>query len=185
MSPNLDDDIVLRPATVADIPLLERWDREPHVIAATTDDLDAPKAFGDAYWPDELALTCDAFRYWIAEHQGRPIGAMLIIDPHEEPTHYWGEVEPNLRALDIWIGDAADLGRGYGTTMMRRAFQQCFTDPRVTAIIIDPLASNARANVFYQRLGFAPVGPRVLGEGDECLVHRLDRATWRRLFPGD
>ena len=43
---------------------------------------------------------------------------MQIIDPLAEPTHYWGEVEPNLRALDIWIGEKDALGRGYGTAMM-------------------------------------------------------------------
>ena len=83
----------------------------------------------------------------MAELSGRPIGAMQIIDPRTEQTHYWGEGEPNLRAIDIWIGAASDLGKGYGQTMMRRAFQICFADPGVTAIIIDPSqATCARIN---------------------------------------
>lgn len=183
---DIDTKLILRPAGEADVPLLEHWDRQPHVIMATTDDPLAPKAFGDAYWPDELALTCDAFRYYIAEHDGRPIGAMLIIDPLNEPTHYWGDIEPGLRALDIWIGEEADLGKGYGTMMMRRAFQISFADPSVTAIIIDPLASNVRAHTFYQRLGFEPVERRKLGDDDDdCLVHRLSREAWRERFPLD
>jgi aminoglycoside 6'-N-acetyltransferase len=36
--------LTLRRANLADVPVLERWDREPHVIAATTDDADAEKA---------------------------------------------------------------------------------------------------------------------------------------------
>ena len=180
----IDPRLVLRPASTGDIPLLEDWDRQPHVISATTDDPDAVKAFGDAYWPDELAMTCETFRYYIAEHAGRPIGAMLIIDPLNEPNHYWGDIEPNLRATDIWIGEAADLGRGHGAMMMRRAFQMCFADPAVTAIIIDPLASNERAHAFYRRLGFEPVERRILGD-DDCLVHRLDRQAWQRRFPAD
>jgi aminoglycoside 6'-N-acetyltransferase len=178
--------ITLRPATHDDIPTLERWDENDHVIMATTDDIDAPKAFGDLYWPDEFALIAPDYQYFIAEDDGRPIGAMQMIDPHTESTHYWGECEPGLRALDIWIGEEADLGRGFGSEMMRLAFELCFADPAVTAIIIDPLASNTRAHTFYQRLGFVPEGIRAFGEDDEdvCLVHRLTRAVWREKFKG-
>jgi aminoglycoside 6'-N-acetyltransferase len=179
-------DVSLRPATVDDVPLLDRWDLEPHVIAATSDDPDQPKAFGDLYWPDELAMQDEFYRYFIAELDGRPIGGMQIIDPHNESTHYWGDVEPNLRAVDIWIGEAKDLGHGYGEEMMRIAFRMSFADPRVTAIIIDPLASNTRAHKFYQRLGFKPTHRQTFNSNeDECLVHRLTRADWRRMFPGD
>ncbi|MFM2422071.1 MAG: hypothetical protein RL291_601 [Pseudomonadota bacterium] len=177
--------VVMRAMTLADVPLLDAWDREPHVIAATTDDPDDPKAFGDLYWPDELSRVAPDYQYFMAELDGRPIGAMLMIDPATEASHYWGAIEPNLRALDIWIGAAQDLGKGYGTAMMRRAFQMCFADPVVEAIVIDPLASNLRAHRFYQRLGFVAEGVRVFDEDDACLVHRLTRARWRAMFPGD
>ena len=179
----MDPAITLRPATLADVPLLDHWDEQPHVIRATSDDPEAAKAFGDAYWPDELARQSPVSQYYIAERDGRPIGAMLIIDPHLEPTHYWGGIEPNLRAIDIWIGEAGDLGRGYGRTMMRLAFQLCFADPAVTAIMIDPLAGNTRAHAFYRRLGFEVVGPRRFAD-DDCLVHRLTREVWRSVFGG-
>ena len=61
---------------------------------------------------------------------------MQIIDPCTEQTQYWGEIEPNLRAIDIWIGATEDLGKGYGEMMMRRAFQVCFAKPAVIAIVI-------------------------------------------------
>lgn len=176
--------IVLRRATLADVPLFDRWDRQPHVISATTDDPRAPKAFKDTFWPDELAGQDEHSQYLIAELDGRPIGAMQVIDPHQESTHYWGEIQPNLRALDIWIGEADCLGKGYGETMMRLAFQLCFADPQVTAIVIDPLASNERAHRFYQRIGFAPAGRRMFGD-DDCLVHELTRERWRARFPDD
>jgi aminoglycoside 6'-N-acetyltransferase len=180
----LDGRITLRPMSLADVPLLDLWDRQPHVMAATSDDRDQPKAFGDTYWPDELALVGPDCQYLVAELDGRPIGAMQIIDPRTEGTHYWGEIEPNLRAIDIWIGATEDLGKGYGETMMRRAFQICFAEPAVTAIVIDPLASNTRAHRFYRRLGFVPEGRRMFGD-DDCLVHRLTRLTWRQRFPKD
>jgi aminoglycoside 6'-N-acetyltransferase len=176
MSTPLDSSIVLRPASVADRSLFDRWDREPDVISATTDDPTAEKAFADTYWPDELAAQ--------NELDGRPIGAMQIIDPHLESTHYWGEIRPNLRALDIWIGEPDCRGKGYGETMMHLAFQRCFSDPAVTAIVIDPLASNTRAHQFYRRLGFKPVRRQRFGD-DDCLVLELRREHWCTLFADD
>lgn len=170
--------LTLRPATEADIPVLKAWDREPHVISATTDDEDAEEAFEGTTWEHEIALQSDVYRYFIAELDGRPIGAMQICDPHLEPTHYWGEIEPNLRALDIWIGPAEMLGKGYGEQMMRQAIALCFADAEVEAIVIDPLASNTRAHKFYQRLGFKAQGRRLFHDEDDCLVMRLARADW-------
>ena len=174
--------IVLRPASLTDAAILKAWDKEPHVIAATSDDPEADTAFEDIVWEDELAAQSDVGRYYIAELDGRPIGAMQIIDPHLEPTHYWGEVPPNLRALDIWIGVASELGKGYGEEMMRQALAICFGDPVVTAVLIDPLASNTRAHKFYRRLGFVPAGRRSFGK-DDCLVHELAREDWRSGAP--
>ena len=113
----------------------------------------------------------------IAEADGVPIGFVQIIDPAEEESHYWGDAPANLRAIDIWIGEEAYLGRGHGTEIMRMAIDRCFAPPEVTAIIIDPLVSNTRSHRFYQRLGFAPIERRSFG-ADDCLVHRLDRAAW-------
>jgi aminoglycoside 6'-N-acetyltransferase len=172
--------VTLRTATVADIPLLARWDLDPAVISATTDNPDVSVAFGEENdWEENIALyQPDVWEYWIAEVDGRPIGAMQMIDPHLEPTHYWGEIEPNLRALDIWIGEPEARGRGYGEEMMRLGIERSFAKPEVTAIIIDPLNSNTRAHKFYQRLGFKPTHRQVFNDEDDCLVHKLTREDW-------
>lgn len=162
--------LTLRPATIEDAPLLRRWDEEPHVLASDPND--------DWQWETELAKTPAWREQLIAEVNGAPIGFLQIIDPAEEEGRYWGNVPANLRAIDIWIGEAAYLGRGYGTRMMRLAIDQCFADPAVQAILIDPLASNVRAIRFYQRLGFRAVGERRFGQ-DLCLVHRLERSEWQ------
>ena len=162
----------LRRATLADQPLLEYWDTKPHVIAASGDD-DVDD------WAAELSLDADWLEILVAEFGGRPIGLLQIIDPAEEETHYWGDVGPNLRAIDIWIGEESDLGRGYGTEMMQLAFERCFADPAVTAILIDPLATNERAIRFYKRLGFREIERRTFGT-DDCVVLRLERSTWQQ-----
>lgn len=158
--------IILRPATLADMPILQYWDEQPHVMDSDPND--------DWDWEVELQRTPDWREQLVAELDGRPIGFVQIIDPALEETHYWGEVPPGLRAIDIWIGDAADIGRGYGTEMMRLALRRCFDEPSVGAVLIDPLASNTAAHRFYERLGFRFVERRMFGK-DDTFVYRLDR----------
>lgn len=176
----------LRPATPADLNLLQLWDEQPHVIAAKDGNYKERDTIGSTYqtvdpddwhWEIELDRTPDWREQLIAEIAGRPIGFIQIIDPAREDSHYWGDIAANLRAIDIWIGEETNLGKGYGTKMMQLAVARCFTDPAVTAILIDPLASNTRAHRFYERLGFKFVEPRQFGD-DDCWVYRLNRADW-------
>lgn len=166
--------ITLRPADINDLALLQHWDRQPHVIECGVD--------GDEWqWETELAKTFDWRELLIAELDARPIGVIQIIDPLLEESHYWGEsVAPNLRAIDIWIGEAGELNKGCGTEMMRQAIEKCFAPPEVTAIIIDPLASNTNAHRFYERLGFKFVERRQFDD-DDCFVYRLERADWDKI----
>ncbi len=161
--------VTLRPTTPADLSLLQHWDEQPHVVASDPND--------DWGWEVELQRTPDWREQLIAEVDGRPIGFMEIIDPARDDEHYWGTVPPGLRAVDIWIGEAADLGRGYGTQMMRLALARCFGDASVTAVLLDPLASNVGAQRFYQRLGFQFVEARRFGD-DDCAIYRLDRSRY-------
>jgi len=163
----------LRLATSADALTIEAWDREPHVIAATGGDgID-----GMYDWRAELPRVVSGREFLIAEIDGRPIGMIHIIDPLLEESHYWGDCEPNLRAIDIWIGGASDLGRGYGSEMMRQAIERCFAAPEVTAILIDPMVSNTDAHRFYERLGFRQIERRMFDD-DDCYVYRLERQAW-------
>lgn len=161
--------IRLRPAQLNDLSLLAHWDKQAHNIAADPND--------DWNWLVELGRSPAWREQLIAELDGRPIGFLQIIDPKEEESHYWGQVAPHLRAIDIWIGEEEDLGKGYGTLMMQLALQRCFDDPLVTAVLIDPLESNVKAHRFYERLGFQFQEKRLFGE-DHCLVYRLDRTVW-------
>lgn len=164
--------ITLRRATPADLTLLRHWDEQPHVVASDPND--------DWQWETELARNPDWREQLIAELDGRPLGFIQIIDPAREDGHYWGvDVPANLRAIDIWIGEADWLGRGYGTRMMELAIERCFADSDVEAILIDPLLDNTRAHRFYRRLGFQPIEERRFGD-DNCLVHRLERSVWEK-----
>ena len=161
----------LRSAAYSDLELLRHWDRQPHVRASDPND--------DWQWETELRRRPSWREQLIAEVDGRPLGFVQIIDPAEEDSHYWGDsCPPKLRAIDIWIGESADLGRGFGSQMMRLALARCFADTDVEAVLVDPLASNTRARSFYERLAFRLVELRQFG-ADDCAVYRLDRAQWQ------
>lgn len=161
--------IVLRPAAPDDLEVLREWDEQPHNIEADPND--------DWEWEVELERHPDWREQLMAELDGRPLGFVQIIDPAREETHYWGDIREHLRAIDIWIGAAADLGHGYGTQMMTLALERSFADPAIEGVVIDPLETNVRARKFYERMGFKAVGPRTFGE-DRCMVYELSRAEW-------
>jgi aminoglycoside 6'-N-acetyltransferase len=166
---NLTQRIQLRPAVITDIAILEHWDKQQHNIDADPND--------DWNWEQELVREPVWREQLIAELDGRPIGFVQIIDPLEENSHYWGEIEKNLRAIDIWMGEANDIGKGYGSVIMTKAIERCFAVEEVSAILIDPLATNIKAHRFYERLGFRFVERRFFGE-DDCFVYQLKRKDW-------
>lgn len=162
----------LRPATKDDAATLRAWDSEPHVVASDPND--------DWNWEEELGRDVFWRQQWVAEVEGEPIGFLQIIDPANEESQYWGTALPSgKRALDIWIGPAQWLGRGYGTRMMSAALEICFADPEVDEVLIDPLSDNERAIRFYRRLGFRFKEDRVFGK-DRCSVHAITRSDWLR-----
>lgn len=166
--------VTLRPAGLADADLLRHWDTQPHVLASDPND--------DWEWETELGRSHDWRDQLIGEVDGRPVGFLQIIDPAREDSHYWGDVPENRRAIDVWIGEADDLGKGYGTQMMVLGLERCFAPPSVVAVLVDPLASNVRAHRFYERFGFRFLERRTFGS-DECMVLALDRTEYgiRRL----
>lgn len=159
--------IKLRPATLDDVDILQKWDEQPHVIAA---------GGGDDFVDYEHEIKANAVwqDIWIAELSGRSIGVIFSIDPAKEESHYWGKIGTGYRALDIWIGNIKDIGKGYGSLMMRQATNICFSDPDVHTIIIDPLQTNTKAIRFYKRIGFVFVENRQFGD-DNCAVYQMTR----------
>lgn len=158
--------ITLRPATLEDLELLKYWDTKQHVIDCDPDD--------EWNWEIELSRQPKWREQLVAELNKEPIGFLQIIDPYLEETHYWGQVEKNKRAIDIWIGEESNLNKGYGSLMMKQAIQRCFENPKVEGILIDPLKTNTKAHKFYKRLGFEFIEERKFNEVF-CYVYELRR----------
>ncbi|MBC7472323.1 MAG: GNAT family N-acetyltransferase [candidate division SR1 bacterium] len=162
---------ILRLATISDLPLIKYWDKKPYIIFASGEDADVV----NNDWIDKQLRNPSKFvQVYIAELDSREIGMVQVCDPANEETHYWSKIGQGLRAIDIWLGEENDLGKGYGTTVMNLIIAKCFEDSSVKAIIIDPLVINNRAIRFYKRLGFKFVENKYF-EKDYCAVYRLDR----------
>jgi aminoglycoside 6'-N-acetyltransferase len=163
--------LVLRPALAADAALLRSWESAPHLVGQLGDD--------DWQWETALVAPDPSRQPLIAEVGRRPIGFVEILNPARDPERYWGEVPAGWRAVDIWIGDPHAVGQGHGSEMIRQALARCFASPEVTAVVVDPLASNTRAQGFYARFGFRAMERRMFGE-DDTLVMRLERRDWEK-----
>ena len=172
---SLPGSLTIRPAKPADSKQLYLWDEKPHVRQATSN---SGTVSFDLKWEEELVERNDGTELFIAEVDGCPIGAMQVIDPERERTHYWGTVDPNQRAIDIWIGEEEFIGQGFGGRMMNFAINHCFAEPAVISILIDPLSNNVRSHKFYERLGFRFVERRQFDEDSDCFVFRLTREEW-------
>jgi aminoglycoside 6'-N-acetyltransferase len=86
-------EIILRNATLVDLATLTHWDNQPHVIDSDPND--------DWNWEIELTRQVPWREQLIAELNKRPIGFIQIIDPKNEETHYWGDVEENLSSASL------------------------------------------------------------------------------------
>lgn len=161
--------ITLRKATLNDLEILQFWDTQEHVVASDPDD--------NWNWKEELLRDPSWRLQCIAELNGRPIGMVQIIDPAKEDTHYWGNIGPGKRAVDIWIGDANNLGLGYGTEIMRQTLNICFEDQEVHEVLIDPLETNTKAINFYKKQGFVFLERRKF-DNHWCHVLYLERGSW-------
>ena len=113
----------------------------------------------------------------IAEVAGLPIGFLQIIEPAREENHYLGQRASDLRAIDIWIGNEAYIGRGFGKKMGEVVARLCFADKMVNAILIDPIAPNKKTRSFCKEL-VCHLVEYLHFSIVECVVYRLERSVW-------
>ena len=90
-----------------------------------------------------------------------------------------GERASGLRAIDIWIGKEAYIGRGFGKKMEEVVVRLCFADRMVSAILIDSIAPNKKARSFCKELGFHLVEYRHFSIVED-VAYRLERSVWMK-----
>jgi aminoglycoside 6'-N-acetyltransferase len=140
--------VVFEPLAECHRPLLLSWLVQPH---------------WRQWWgePDEelrliYAVEDGEHEPYLAHVDARPVAYVQAWWPSQHPDLPWQHgLSRDTRGIDISIGDAADLGKGYGTLIIRHFAAKLFAEgaPR---LVIDPDLTNERAIACYLKAGFTP-----------------------------
>ena len=136
---------VFRPMTTADLPLVQRWLKLPHVREWWGDPAGQYRIVsGDL---DEPAM--DQF---IVSIEANPFGYIQCYDLTAWNTGF-GQHPPGTRGIDQFIGEPDMIERGHGSTFIRGFVDDRFRSgaPRV---VTDPDPANHRAIRAYENAGF-------------------------------
>jgi aminoglycoside 6'-N-acetyltransferase len=140
-----------RRLSAADLPLVARWLRAPHVAR---------------WWPDATQLQRirahlddPAIDPFLVHADDRPIGYLQCYDPRAETDHPFADQPPGTRGIDQFIGEIDMIDRGYGSRLTRAFVERLFADGAPRAVT-DPDPANARAVRAYEKAGFR--GERVV-----------------------
>lgn len=139
---------VFRPATLADLDLLRRWQSEPHVREWWDDE--------DPY--DAADLADPRVSLWIVESGGVPFAFLQDYDVRGWEGHHFAYLPEGSRGMDQFIGDPAMVGRGHGSAFIRQRVRELHA-AGVPAVGTDPHPGNARAIAACRKAGFRIAGP--------------------------
>ena len=161
--------VEFRAMTAADLPLMGRWLQTPHMRE---------------WWGEpetelghirDMIEGRDTTRPFLFSIKGRPVGYIQywFIGHHQNAewiaSHPWlAELPSDTIGVDLSIGDADDLGRGIGSTVLRR-FVERLADEGHTSIVIDPDPANGRAVRAYEKAGFRAM-PHLIGRTGDALI---------------
>jgi aminoglycoside 6'-N-acetyltransferase len=112
---------------------------------------------------------------FIACVNDQPIAYIQCWWPAQHPDVPWvREMIMTERGIDISIGDAANLGKGFGTLIVKHFAAKLFAEG-ATRLVIDPDKNNGRAIAAYMKAGFTPYAEF---EGDLLMELSPDDVTW-------
>ena len=161
--------VTLRRMSAHDLPMLHEWLNRPHIVRWWGGEACRP-TLADVrakYLPRVLGK--EAVTPYIAMLGQEPIGFAQSYVALGSGGGWWeDETDPGVRGIDQSLANAADLGKGLGTKLVRALVERLFADPAVTKVQTDPAPHNLRAIRCYEKAGFVqsrhittPDGPAV------------------------
>ena len=169
--------ITFRPLGATDLPLLDRWLRNP-AVARWWDVPSDYAAVVAKYTPRTEGRS--PTRPFLILHAGTPVGYIQTHRPAAYPDYAAAiGAGPDAASIDVFIGEDGYRWRGVGSRAIRAFLRAIvFADPAVTHCLIDPHPDNVVALRAYERAGFRHLR-RVAddGSGNPCVVLRIERAA--------
>lgn len=144
--------VSFRPIGRADPPTLARWLAQPHVERWWPDPARALASIAGHL--DDAAIDC-----FVMVLDGREAGYLQSYSPHAWADHPFFDRPRGSRGLDMFIGEPALVGRGYGSRATR-AFADRLFAAGVPEALIDPHPDNKAAIRAYEKAGFTAYGER-------------------------
>lgn len=150
-----DSSISFRPLTMEDLPRMLSWvNTEPLLHIWNHGETTTLEQLAAKYEPrirGEEPVNC----YMILV-DGQPIGYIqsYLWRDYMEYAQHMGLTEESA-SLDVFIGDAANRGRGIGSRMLVQFMREkIFSNPSVESCIITPEVANVAAHRAYEKAGF-------------------------------
>ncbi|MEK8034954.1 AacA4 family aminoglycoside N(6')-acetyltransferase [Ideonella sp. DXS29W] len=141
--------------------------QRPHIVRWWGGEAERPRSLAETrrkYLPRVLAE--ERVTPYIAMLGDRPLGYAQSYVAMGSGDGWWEDVtDPGVRGIDQSLADEHDLGRGWGTRLVRTLAEQLFRDPSVTRIQTDPHPDNGRAIRCYEKAGFRAVREIVTPDG--------------------
>jgi aminoglycoside 6'-N-acetyltransferase len=135
-----------RPMSVDDLPLVQRWLAEPHVVrwwGKPNEQFDLVSVDLDEQAMNQFIVTCER----------RPFGYLQCYNPDAWDGAGLGPQPTGTRGIDQFIGEADMLDRGHGSAFIR-SFIDRLLKAGTPRVVTDPGPANARAIRAYEKAGF-------------------------------
>ena len=146
--------ITFRKLQISDLELMHKWLNAPHVSKWYGKHLRTYRQVLQKYEP-RIKGEVRAHPFLMI-HAGTPIGYLQtyrISDHPEYNTHVGAEEDP--AGVDLFIGEADYLDRGFGTAILRMFVQEViFSDDSFSHCVIGPDPGNLAAIRCYEKVGF-------------------------------
>lgn len=168
-----EGDLLVRPLTEKDWPLLLSWNNDPEVLALVE---------GEGITGRTRQEVQDLYRsisqtglLFMIEVRGRPVGECWLQTVHQERllTRFPGRL---LRRLDLLIGDKALWGQGYGPRVIGLLTDLAFAQGADGVVAVAIAADNVGARRAFAKVGYTLTPDTVSAEERQ---QTADLVLWR------
>jgi aminoglycoside 6'-N-acetyltransferase len=167
--------LALVPLTRDHFEVLARWLTHPHVAEWWGEH--TPQSMEADFGPSIDGH--DPTQMFVCMLDDEPVGLVQIYRLDDNPEYAAAVALPGAAGLDLFIGEAELLNRGFGTNIIKAATARLWEDyPEITAAMAGPSVGNARSIRAFEKAGFTATGAvTVPGEADSEMLMVLPRPT--------